>query len=572
MVKKLTELEFPLQLSPFMMSQTSILNGPRMNVSRARGFVRMDEKNGGNTGKRLTISGRLSHLTRTNLFRFTRAVHLRGFARRQPRLDRIYTAFSSFRGSRRWPFEKHHKLGPRYFWDQFRIFVGASGYPPVWNRTDKPESMKKQASASPDFSEDEDDASPKKQPINIQASNQSERKQHDSLVRPPYAYYNVKSVDLDSDEAVRALLELDKLRREEWLIDFLDDPEKAVKIFLSSYSRDQSFWWSDENLDIMPRLLCLFFKFLLKNRVFPEPATERKLQSALRMAGLAHKELSYTSVISKFLTDEFGAACRRHWGSQRKSHSAWSDDEDDLEEDNAAEENRTEADIESGVVLHDISAPLGSKITHISFGEGDSDADKAGAPSLHSGSIPPIPTAAPVSVPEAFQNILTLGNLFPTTHSIGLVERSVRRIKHVLPPGAFASVHAKAHHAKHSSDTIESIDAVETDLEVMLAKVVLTPWVDSGLYGYGKPGIIKHLELAQDGMGETEHDPQDDEITVLVSVASRNLNVLRDAIGMGLAGTWVQLRPVGEDDLPSGRLKYWYLDSLDVAIPSYWTC
>lgn len=49
----------------------------------------------------------------------------------------------------------------------------------------------------------------------------------------------MKPINVGSDEAVRQLLELDKLRREGHLIDFLKDPEKAAKIFLSSYSRGQ---------------------------------------------------------------------------------------------------------------------------------------------------------------------------------------------------------------------------------------------------------------------------------------------------------------------------------------------
>lgn len=104
--------------------------------------------------------------------------------------------------------------------------------------------------ASPDYSGDEDDASFNPQPAaNIQVSTnpslseKNEKKQRDGPARPPYAYYNVKPVDLSSDEAVRELLELDKLKREERLIDFLDDPERVVKAFLSSYSRGQSFWW-----------------------------------------------------------------------------------------------------------------------------------------------------------------------------------------------------------------------------------------------------------------------------------------------------------------------------------------
>lgn len=330
---------------------------------------------------------------------------------------------------------------------------------------------------------------------------------------------------------------------------------------------------SDENLDILPRLTCFFFEFLLRNRVFCEHSAERKFQSALKVAELANKELPYTSVISKFLPDEFGNACREYWGSQKKNQSAWSDD-DDAEEDihTRKEENKNMAVPGSTIVTHDDSVSFKSKITRITFDE-EIDMGKDAIDTLSQ--IPPSPSVLTrVSVPEAFQTLLTPTNAFPVTHTPRLVERSLRRIKHALPPGAFASAHAKSHRSKSHNDAIGSIDAVEADLENMLLKVVLVPWVDSGFYGYEKPEIIKCFEPAQGAKGglEEEHDPLEDEITVLFSVASKDMDVLRDAIGMGLAGTWVQLRPVGEDGKYSKRLSYWYLDDLDAVIPSYWSC
>lgn len=114
----------------------------------------------------------------------------------------------------------------------------------MWNRTDKEKSTTGAALSSPEYSDDEGGASSKQRSrINAHISTKLDKKHLPDPVRPPYAYYNTVPVNLDSDEAVQALLELDKLNRGEHLIDFLADPEKGIRVFLSSYSRDQSFLW-----------------------------------------------------------------------------------------------------------------------------------------------------------------------------------------------------------------------------------------------------------------------------------------------------------------------------------------
>ncbi|KAF5355671.1 hypothetical protein D9756_003741 [Leucocoprinus leucothites] len=494
------------------------------------------------------------------------------FNSNQPRLDRIYSALSSFRGSRRWPFERDGKPGPTYFWAQFRIFIGVSGYPPAWNRTDKPKPKEALESTSPDYSDGESDKKPSKRPASadIQLTTNfapNIGRQNDGPARPPYAYFNVRPVDINGDEAVRELLELDKLRREERLIDFLEDPEKATRTFLSSYSRNQGFWWSNDNLDLMSRVLCFFFRFLLKNRVFPDAKDERKLQNALRIAESGHKELPLTSIIVKFLPDQFGIACRVFWG-QRSKHTEWSDDEND-DTRSEAEDNKVHADI-----LVSDGAGLSSRITKISFDESEDGSD----PSVV---VPPEPQARPASVPkpipQVFKSLFSSTNLFPASHTLGVVEQSLRRIKHVLPPGSFVSTHAKSYKPGSPDAPVASIDAIEHDLETKLAKIILIPWTGSGLNGYDSPEILRRPEnfpvenqTLKDGLDE--HDPFEDEIAVLVSVKAKQLDLLKDAVGMGISGTWVQIRPVGEEGLNSRRLKFWFLEENNLVVPSFETC
>ncbi|KXN90055.1 hypothetical protein AN958_05060 [Leucoagaricus sp. SymC.cos] len=487
------------------------------------------------------------------------------FNSEQPRLQRIRAALSSFRGSRRWPFERVEKPGPKYFYGQFRVFIGATGYPPAWNRTDKPKPKEEDSTISPDFSDNE---TGHKSSTNIHTTrnlNVNGRRDNEAPVRPPYAHYNIKPVDIDSDEAVRELLELDRLRREEQLIDFLLDPERAVKVFLSSYSRDQSFWWTNDNLDIMPRVLCFFLKFVLKNRVFPDANDERNFQKALRIAEAGHKELPLTPVIAKFLPDEFSKACRDYWGAQRK-HTAWSDDEDDDEG-----RGNTNADGDNGVVISDAAGAI-SKITNIDIDEDEDGELEGDGPSAYNTSTPSLKSFSPLPIlkptPEAFKSLLASTNPFPTTHTLGTVERSLRRIKRVYPPGAFVSFHTKSFYPPTHGVLNDSLNATERDLETMLAKIVLVPWLGSGVHGFEAPEILRRLNHTDD---QNVHDPLEDEITVLVSVASKHLDVLRDAVGMGIAGTWVQIVPIGEDGADSRMSKYWYLEEHSLVVPSFET-
>jgi hypothetical protein len=301
----------------------------------------------------------------------------------------------------------------------------------------------------------------------------------------------------------------------------------------------------------MPRVLCFFFKFLLKNRVFPDTVDEQKFQAALRIAESGHKELPLTSVIAKFLPDQFSVACQQYWGSQRK-YSAWSDDEGD---DIANELDGGDNDI----VVPD-GTGITSNIAKITFEKDEEEVPE------------PPSTSSPKSkpVPKGFKTLLASGNIFPTAHTLGFVEHSLRRIKRVLPPGVFVSARAKSY--RPAPDTsINSINAIEHDLETILAKVTLVPWVGSGLDGFDQPETFRRPDHMSNEDELDNHDPLEDEITALLSITLKQLGVLRDAVGMGIAGTWVQIRPIGEEGADPRRLKYWYLEESVLVVPSFET-
>ena len=61
--------------------------------------------------------------------------------------------------------------------------------------------------------------------------------------RPPYALYGKEPVPVSSDAEVGKLFEAENARREEEMVEFLNDPEERMKVFLSSYMRKQGLIW-----------------------------------------------------------------------------------------------------------------------------------------------------------------------------------------------------------------------------------------------------------------------------------------------------------------------------------------
>jgi hypothetical protein len=179
--------------------------------------------------------------------------------------------------------------------------------------------------------------------------------------------------------------------------------------------------------------------------------------------------------------------------------------------------------------------------------------------------------------------------MLPLRYESGIAERSLRKITSVLKPG------------EGSGGT--KWRGVEEDLVKRLARVVLKPWLDWSGDGitpeFKTPTLVGGDTLtsldstkAKEGgeNGKSTHDPLKDEITILVEPSVTNsLNV-----GMGMAGTWVQMVPLRSDDnLGGGRgrgrvrggsrgrgggatagrkeQRFWYVEELSLAIPSFWT-
>ncbi|KAG6819350.1 hypothetical protein H0H93_012657, partial [Arthromyces matolae] len=199
---------------------------------------------------------------------------------------------------------------------------------------------------------------------------------------------------------------------------------------------------------------------------------------------------------------------------------------------------------------------------------------------------------------------------FPLTHTSGIVECSVRRIKSFTEPPALNTI------PKSAVTSEPDADAVEVELEKRFAKVVLSPWAGWDDYSDEAPHMAKPRILetsvgpingvvGEDGKvepfpttalpaagtsdstetsapavaeGPKPHDPFNDDITLLVEPALLPLL----SKGMGLGATWVQIarqQDLGGEEKTKKKkkgkkvstMRYWYIDELVLTLPSFHT-
>ncbi len=177
-------------------------------------------------------------------------------------------------------------------------------------------------------------------------------------------------------------------------------------------------------------------------------------------------------------------------------------------------------------------------------------------------------------------------------NKVGVVERSMRRVKAVFKPG--------------EGDRERKWKGLDDDLTKRLSRVVLTPWLgwdDGGIAIEYRTPSVQGDSLRQTGENGAEqefsrhaaryaHDPEKDDITLLVEPHVADLIM----VGMGLGGTWVQLVPAREESpkshsdrgrgrgrgrgqghtaggggKPQKEFTFWYAEHVQLAVPSFWT-
>ncbi|KAF8165855.1 hypothetical protein B0H34DRAFT_648389 [Crassisporium funariophilum] len=509
------------------------------------------------------------------------------------RFEKIYAAAADFTGGRVWPTTFASESGPKFIWDKFLRYIGLpEGGPLPQEAAKKKQEHELSDDNIPDVGEDGEDAATTRPEAHILADT-GEKK------------------NLTNEEKLRL---------------FFSDPEKSIKIFMSSYSRSMGYIWAEANLDCIPRILAFFVNFLLRSKVLPD--IERPLRRSLDFIALASTELPNSAAIAKNLPDKFSLACNSCWGKKADGYKTLVLDDipevkdfsqvNDIPEGNDVPEITDSAALQGlDDIVPDEPQPKRQRLET----QGGPDSGPSWDSSLEAGDswgssgnngwggtdTPPndtfdinewgdstFPDDPPeenpwailleVSQPDSLLSLLGPTAL-PLTHSTGIVERSMRRIKSITLPSPNIPKSPPL-----GDGALEPVaDAVELELERHFAKIVLVPMVDwdgGDAPVYTRPAILQtsqgavvngsDVQAAPEG-GLKAHDPLNDEITWLIENVPARVELFRE--GMGIAGTWVQVARQGEPakKKKKGKSKskkaatFWYLDEMTVITPSFWT-
>ncbi|KAF5368086.1 hypothetical protein D9758_004434 [Tetrapyrgos nigripes] len=424
---------------------------------------------------------------------------------------------------------------------------------------------------------------------------------------------------------------------------FVEDPGRFIQVYLSSYFAKSGMQGSEYKIVALCRLLTFYVNFLLRNHVLPEVEYEDNLKNALKIIDLAKTELLLVMESAKALPDEWNLACKDHFTRNRAGLKVETDDTTKVVESNQSDQVKTGLDDHAVPKTEDVEQPLNGESggwgdtsssgwgslsnvevkseeiagddwsTSSGWGtgwgaggtsqSGDMDTDPWSAWS--SGATAQDQEAKPAWTPPEPPSLQKFigPTAFPLTHSAGIAEWSVRRIKSIDLPLPRTINDAKED--DQDSDVVgESAAAVaiERKIESTLWKVVLTPWPISEWSSSRlevelvneMPRILKTSvgKVVPDGgvIVEDEsdietytgplkpHDPLHDDIVIFVEEAS--MKSIKP--GMGLGGTWVQLlRNADLEDNAEGVLKttddepfetrFWFMDQLLLTLTSYHT-
>lgn len=160
-----------------------------------------------------------------------------------------------------------------------------------------------------------------------------------------------------------------------------------------------------------------------------------------------------------------------------------------------------------------------------------------------------------VWIPKVGQPLMDLFGMtvLPLKYSFGVAERSMRRVREVVPIGG-----------KSKEAVMErKWRGVQEELLRRLARVVLEPWLDWDDGGiaeaYRKPRVqrpqeetAESIDRPNPGVTAHLHNPEKDVIVILVEPRVAE----QISIGMGLAGTWVQMTriPYSRQEADSGTV------------------
>ena len=300
----------------------------------------------------------------------------------------------------------------------------------------------------------------------------------------------------------------------------------------------------------MGRIMEFFVNFLLRSQACPEISCS--LHQSLAVIRIAKEELPRTSAIAKAFPDAFSRACGACWTEGHRVLT-WE------------EPTTVRAESDSG---WGSQSAWGTPAGTLPWNDEGSD----GRPESN-------PNQSLWNVAEQESLMALLGpTVLPLTHITGVVERSMRRIKAIIPRATDLPRPPPQPQGFYEPD----MAAVEYDLKCNFVKLVLEPmpigWDGGGVLAYSKPEVLNCRGPPSSGTlnAPKPHDPLKDEIQLLIQPELETLKHL--SVGMGLGGTWVQI--IRADNLVQERkkgknknetpLSYWYLDTLAITIPSFW--
>ena len=369
-------------------------------------------------------------------------------------------------------------------------------------------------------------------------------------------------------------------------------------------------------------MVSFFLRYLIRNRVFPEPEYERPIKRALEIVQLARVELPNSWKMGRALPDTFSDGCKGLWGPMQLMWLVPEDTSPDTSNEPEAKRQKLDhsEDVEqqgperSSVVEVGADADITTAETDTAFVEGGWGTAVGGeepegwgatqeswgdisAPATAEGDEgatdelnPPIWDASTVEIQATWdlQPLTLLPVMGPTalplTHTTGVVEQSTRRIVRIDPP----------RQPRLLAQNTTTAEAVEEDLACRFARLILAPWekLDKRTYEGGtdvlppsilstsRGPVVLEEEEGEGGDGKSvprAHRPWKDEVAVLVDPTLTDILL----VGMGIGAIWVEIvrdkeaeessagaskKGKGKKEVP----KYWYMEQLVHQLPSFY--
>ncbi|PPQ97313.1 hypothetical protein CVT26_006650 [Gymnopilus dilepis] len=442
-----------------------------------------------------------------------------------------------FGNTRQWPQATEIAVGPSYIWEKFLYFIGVNNDEPI----------------DENWSDGDDDES----------SSESSKVTDNDIDGSSYGDLKIRIQDT-------TVWSLDANER---LMEFVRDPVTNIAVFLSSYARSAGLIWADANLECMAIIVEFYIRYLLCNNVVP--SIEPSLRRSLTLVEAAKLELPAISTVAKNLPDDFSRACSHCWHWERRLDAAPLSV--NAPPPSPAEEQFSTLRVGGNKALYNTSHLQGSSSPPASdgiWGHPTEDPTELFGSRIRNATVseacPRTDNWRKPTEQAALASLLNYVDL-SLTHTTGIVERSLRRIKSVHPPHLLLSPSSRP-----IVDLQPNAATIEQSIQSNKARIVLEPavvgWDGGQVATYSEPEIL----AAPEHKLPHEHDPSRTEITLLIDRDIETLTLLKP--GMGLGGTWVQVlrqdsSTLGDDENNASNLvsTFWYLDNLTVIIPSFWS-